>query len=286
MRIKVDSRNKKPTVFDIAAAAVAAAVIITVLLFKGGEKNLIPIIGVFLCFLCCALVMLIVALIRQIEYNPYSYNTIFYTGFSIFDLSVIGTFIIILFKILADPGAYTLDHAIWTLLRSSWNYIFFTFPVVLVFSVWLCVSNISLIRHEGLRTVNILGIILSFLLVGGAVFLYAIGYYATGSEREVFFHDFIVNLLCAVYLYFECMLIGTVAADIIAAKYEPIKIKTFSLFSGVALKRTAHLPDCCRDVLTGHSNFTAGRRKRQERKLFLSPPEGRARTRLFPKALP
>ena len=102
-----------------------------------------------------------------------------------------------------------------------------SFPFLFVFSAALCVSNVSLIRHEGFRGVNVLGIILSFLLIGGAVFIFCFDYAASGSMIEVMIHDMIVNFSAAVYLYFECMLIGVIIADALAVRYEPEPDKDF-----------------------------------------------------------
>lgn len=114
---------------------------------------------------------------------------------------------------------------------------FFSAPFILAFSIALCVSNISLIRHERFRFVNVLGIILAFLLVAGEVFLFTYDMYATGSQKEVMLHDLFVNLFAAVYLYFECMLIGAMIANIIVVKYEPDRDKDFLIILGCGLRK-------------------------------------------------
>ena len=84
---------------------------------------------------------------------------------------------------------------------------------------------------------NLLGILLSFLIVGGMVFLFAFAYYVSGSRREVMLHDLITNLFAAIYLYFECMLLGIIVADVIAARYEPEKDKDFLIVLGCGLRK-------------------------------------------------
>ena len=110
-------------------------------------------------------------------------------------------------------------------------------PFILVFSVALCVSNLSLIRHEGRRFMNILGIILSFLLIAGEIFLLWFDSYVSGSQREILIHDLIANLFACVYLYFECMLIGAIVADAIAAKYEPERDKDYLIILGCGIRK-------------------------------------------------
>ena len=123
-----------------------------------------------------------------------------------------------------------------TLLGSAESFMILSSPFLLVFSAALCVSNISLIRHEGLRVVNLLGILLSFLLLGGVIFLFRFDLYVTGSEREVMIHDLFANTFAAIYLYFECMLLGTIVADAIAARHEPAPDKDFLIVLGCGLR--------------------------------------------------
>ena len=85
--------------------------------------------------------------------------------------------------------------------------------------------------------VNVLGIILSFLLVGGLVFIFTFDYYVSGSQREVMIHDLVTNLFAAIYLYFECMLIGIMVADAIVVRYEPEPDKDFIIILGCGIRK-------------------------------------------------
>lgn len=73
-------------------------------------------------------------------------------------------------------------------------------------------------------------------LAAGAVFIFLFDYAVSGSQREVMLHDLITNLFAAMYLYFECMLLGVIVADAIAAKHEPHKDKDCIIILGCALK--------------------------------------------------
>ena len=177
------------------------------------------------------------AFFMQLEYNPYSYNTIIYMGFSLFLLSVCVTQIVLAVRIARFPEMYNASGILHYLLGSAKNYMLLSFPFLLAFSIALCVSNISLIRHEGRRLVNVLGILLSFLLLAGEAFLFAFDFYASGSRLQVMLHDLAANLFAAVYLYFECMLIGAIVADAIAARYEPERDKDFLIILGCGIRR-------------------------------------------------
>ena len=181
--------------------------------------------------------MLLWAFREQLRYHPYSYNTIFYIGFALFVFSILITNVNLALKMIRYPELKVQEAVVLhVLLDSAKQYMFFTSPFLLVFSAALCISNIALIRHEGRRVVNILGIILSFLLVGGLLFLFKFDYYASGSQLEVMIHDLFANLFAAVYLYFECMLIGTIIAGAIAARSEPEPDRDFLIILGCGIR--------------------------------------------------
>ena len=231
-----DTADKKPKLFDVLAAAVVLIITVAVLGIVLKDRAALIITVIFEVFFVYVIVRLIIAWKGQLQYNPYSYNTIYYAGFALFTLSVLMTFLTLTFRFVTDAenaGPLLIIH---TLMSSAKTYMLLSAPFLLVFSVGLCVSNISLIRHEGRRFVNVLGIILSFLLLAGEVFLFRFDYYVSGSQREVMIHDLFANLFSAIYLYFECMLIGTITADAIAARYEPEKDKDYLIVLGCGLK--------------------------------------------------
>ena len=239
MKIRFDTLDKKPKLYDvlIVGALVLAAVITLSAVGKG--RYALPSVLILDAFFIYAIVRLVIAFIGQLRYNPYSYNTIYYAGFALFLASVLVAHLLLTYDLIARPEIYADNRAelIWALLSSARNYMLISAPFILAFSIALCVSNISLIRHERFRFVNVLGIILSFLLVGGEVFLFLYDRYATGSQFEVMMHDIFSNLFAAVYLYFECMIIGSIIANIIVVKYEPDKDKDFLIILGCGLRK-------------------------------------------------
>ncbi len=235
--IRFDTRDKKPKLYDLLAVTAAAAVLVFVFARLGVQTHKTAICAVLGLLYLTVIVRLVTAFVGQLRYNPYSYNTIIYSGFALFLLSVLITHIVLSVKMLRYPDVYTELMITHLVLGSAKNYLLLSSPFLLIFSAALCISNISLIRHEGRRLVNVLGIVLSFLLVGGVLFIFFFDRYVTGSEREVMFHDLIANLFAAVYLYFECMLIGAIIANAIASRYEPAPDKDFIIILGCGIRK-------------------------------------------------
>lgn len=234
--MQFDTRNKKPKLWNIAAVSCVTAAVIGFLVYQGPDRYAAVISGISDLYYLIVMVLLFLAFIKQLQYNPYSYNTIYYMGFLIFVLSVFITNVFLTVRIVRDPDIWNSRQIIYTLLRSASFYMQISFPFILIFSTALCISNISLIRHEGRRFVNLLGIILSVLLIAGEIFLFLYDNYA-GSMRQVFIHDLFAYTFAAVYLYFECMLIGTIIANIIVVNYEPEADKDFIIILGCGMRK-------------------------------------------------
>ena len=234
--MKFDTRDKKPKLWNLAVLTLMVALVVGLLLLWGGTRRAAAICGVMSAYALGAILLLLWAFREQIRYNPYSYNTIFYFGFALFSLYVLIAYLLLTARTLRQPEVYQANMIIHTLLGSAKAFMILSSPFLLVFSAALCVSNISLIRHEGLRVVNLLGITLSFLLLGGVIFLFRFDLYVSGSEREVMIHDLFANTFAAIYLYFECMLLGTMVADAIAARHEPEPDKDFLIVLGCGLR--------------------------------------------------
>ena len=238
MKKKVfDTRDKKPKVFNIAILSGVTAAVVAVLVVLGDAVPLAVISSVIVVYVALVILMLLQAFYRQLQYNPYSYNTVYYFGFSLFLLSVLISHIVLTVRIFLDPGAYDIDHIAGELLGSAVWYVKISAPLVLVFSVLLVVSNISLLRHEVRRFVNVLGILLAVLMVTGEVFLFFVTVPSEGAGQEVLVREILINLFACLYLYFECMVIGAAAGDLIAALYEPAMDKDFIIILGCGIRK-------------------------------------------------
>ena len=245
-------RNKKPYASAAAGLAAAAAALTTSLAAAGADEHALLISVVLDVFFLAAIVLLVRAFFAQTGYNPYSYNTIYYAGFSLFLLSVLITHISLTVHLACEPDRYlgqNFTQIMAMLSDSAKAYMLFSFPFILALSVALCVSNISLIRHEGMRPVNILGFILSFLLTGGELFLLVADSSVSGSEQYVKMHGLFTNIFAAVYLYFECMAIGIMIANAIVSEYEPKPDKDFIIVLGCAIRRDGTPSPLLRDRL-------------------------------------
>lgn len=71
--------------------------------------------------------------------------------------------------------------------------------------------------------------------MAGEMFIYVNGNFS-GSEFEMRIHEMIANSLAAIYLYFECMIIGAIIVNSMTARYEPRYNKDFIIILGCAIR--------------------------------------------------
>ncbi len=265
---RFDTRFVKPKLYHLAVLGAVTAGLLAWILSEESPGRLLAANVLLAVFCAVTIVCLADAWIKQLEYNPYSYNTIIYSGFALFDLFLLATHTRAAIRCAAVPESFTREAVVLTLLNSAKNYMVLTAPFLCLFAAALFISNLSLIRHEGRRFVNILGIILSLLLVGGEVVIHllnritnvglaaaaAASAVTAGAEDAVSqaagsgalesaaalaarfrIMRFAVNLSASFYLYFECMIIGTIIAFAVTAFYRPAYDKDYLIILGCGL---------------------------------------------------
>ena len=235
--IRFNTLIKKPKIWNVAVLSVIELIVLLILVPMEPFHRVAAILSMMI-YLIAVIGCLINALIRQLRYNPYSYNTIYYIGFSLF-LTMILFIVIYALTVCFGPHAedYSRLMVMGIIVNSPSHYWFFTAPFIFLFSSALFVSNISLIRHEGKRLVNLLGIILSVMMVGAWLILYKESMYLSGSELEVMIMECIINMFSTIYLYFECMLLGTIFANIIVVNYKPDYDQDYIIILGCGLMK-------------------------------------------------
>ena len=188
-------------------------------------------------YLSCTLFLLADTLHRQLGYNPYSYNTVYYVGFALFVLTVLWTHASMALSLRTQWETMTERDFARILANSAENFIALTRPAIFLMSAALVVSNAVLMRKEGVAPGNMLGLVLAALLAGGAQMLACFGRLRPSSQAGVFWEDLLTNQFAAVYLYFECMVIGTMAACVGVSLYTPPPDRDAVIILGCALRR-------------------------------------------------
>ena len=107
-------------------------------------------------------------------------------------------------------------------------------PLMLLLSVLMAVSNIWLMRHEGYRPVNALGIIFAVLWAVGTIV--TVGANLFPLVWDIPFYDTIILPLIYMIGYMECLFISTVACSFLSVKYKTPYDRDYIIILGCAIR--------------------------------------------------
>ena len=115
----------------------------------------------------------------------------------------------------------------------------FSTPFLLIFSVFISSSNIKLIKKEGRSIRNLLGFVISFMLLGGLILIVLLVKGSTpsleiavGSTAKMITR----NIVTSLFVYFECNLLATFILCQIAGRHKPKLDKDHIIILGCGIK--------------------------------------------------
>jgi len=114
------------------------------------------------------------------------------------------------------------------------DFMYVALPYFGMMSLFLAISNISLIRHEGFRPKNLVGTALG----GGLLVLSAIAFFAARSAgADNFWAQYFYMLLC----YIDCIMAGIFIMGYVAARQVPKYDKDYIIILGCAINKKGGL---------------------------------------------
>lgn len=167
----------------------------------------------FGCFLLYAAVVLFIAFLRCEDEKYFSYERIMHLGMSMYFAGIGAMFTVMaLFFIFVrfDIGADTILVFSVSILSLA---ILFLLPFILIYALLLSISNIVLVKHEGFRPVNLLGVLLSFLMMAGSlIVIVSLLFYGgafVASNKKDLVEMCLRSVISGLILYFILILLST-----------------------------------------------------------------------------
>ena len=206
-----------------------------------GSGAVIICIAVYLVLLA---VFFIMKYRRSLTESLYRYDNILYLGLIIF------IFYLVYSQITAMIYKNGIGGALSSAAGCTQSFVLFTWPVVVVTTVIVTISNIQLIRKEGKSWKNLLGLFLGLILGIGSLLPIFIGnllfystvidvHYEKGFGR--FLELFLENIVSAYVAYLECILIGTIVVAVKAARHIPSFDKDYIIIHGCQIRKDGTL---------------------------------------------
>ena len=215
----------------------------------------------------------------------YSYYTIYFAGFSIFSLvtGILMAYITVLHII--DPFDHNMMEAYNTIAGASKQFMLLTNVLVVIFAGAMIVSNIVLLRHQKPSVKNALGILIGLMLIGGELLgVYWFSSNFSGSHTQKIVLDTAQNIYATLFVYFECMLAGSVICGVNATQNQPSRDQDFIIILGCWFRKDGTLPPLLRDRVDQAVSFWKQQQAETGKEAILIPSGGQGKDEPMPEA--
>lgn len=209
--------------------------------FTGGSL----VIAVLIAYLMLWAFYFIRKYIRQSKTTLYSYDNIRYFGLAVFAVF----FTVAQFRALGYKNG--ISGVISSIENCSQAFTYLTLPVIFVTTFIVAKYNIELMIKEGWNWRNMLAVLLALFIGLSDFFPIIVGEFLQKTDiidvhrmngPGHFFELFSQSTLATVTTYLECILIGTIAVCIKAAKHVPAFDKDYILILGCQVRKDGTLP--------------------------------------------
>ena len=214
----------------------------------------------------------------------YSYTSVYFAGFSVFMLACGVEMLRVTVAHLAKPGEYGMAEVYDIINGGSMRFMVLSSPLILAFAVAMCVSNIALLRHERPRLQNVLGILVGVLLIAGeAVGLALYMEDFIGPPQRWRIANTLRNTYATVFVYFECVLAGSVVCGVKAARFEPAPDKDCILILGCGFRKDGTLSPLLKGRADRALDFWRKQKELTGREAVLIPSGGQGKDEVMPE---
>ena len=241
--------------------------------YKGYEWVLLA-LTVFVIAAAGSLFIEFMALVRR---DLYDYRAVFLVGLGIFLLSVGIILGIEWVRLVRAPAKVTRRDVLLALSNSGSDYMRFTLPFLVAFSVAMTISNLVLLKKEGRRIKNLLGMILGVMMLLGEWFGSILSQPSGGSAFWQRLIRVFVSVYTSGFVYLECMLIGTICCAVLAVRHVPDRDKDFLVILGCGFAKDGTLYPLLRGRVDKAIAFWRMQQKQTGKRAIFVPSGGQGK---------
>lgn len=208
----------------------------------------------------------------------YQYKNIAFLGASIFL-----TFLL-LYQLLQIPNYSGLGDSISNFTAGFNTFAVITFPIALVVAVLVTISNMILVKNEGVSPRNLLGVFLGLLVIAGVLLPELISNLLQMSEGFVDVHNlngpgpyldrFLETLIFQLVVYGECLLAATIIIALKAARHIPAFDKDYIAILGCKFRDDGTLTPLLRSRVDRAIEFARMQKEATGKDLLFVPSGG------------
>ena len=222
---------------------------------------------------------------KQFDKKKYSYELVMYLGLLLF--IIINLFRNINLLIINWNSLNIKDIYNHTLTSFSY-FSMLTLPCIVIISLYSVITNIVLIKKEGFKYYNLLGVLLGILSIFGILSSQTI-YIITkrllsGNSQMIIKKSFDICINVAMS-YFYTLIIATLYCNIKAAKHEPCYDKDYVIILGSKINDDGTLPPLLKSRVDRALLFGKKQEENANKKIYYVPSGGQGLDESMPEGL-
>ena len=220
----------------------------------------------------------------QYQKQKYSYSIIMNLGLVIF-------LIINIFRqvnlLIVDWNLVSINELYNNTLNSFSYFAYFILPLIVVIAGYSIFTNIFLIKKEGFKFQNLLGIMFGIAIILGAIasqFVFDIIKHFEVLNSKMFIRKFIDIGLNSVLCYFYCLTLATLYCNIMAAKHKPHFDKDFVIILGSQIRKDGTLTPLLKGRVDKAIEFAKEQEKNNGKNIIFIPSGGKGEDEVISEA--
>ena len=221
---------------------------------------------------------------KQYEKQKYSYSIIMNLGLVIF-------LVINIFRqinlLIVDWNLVSINDLYNNTLNSFSYFAYFILPLIAIISFYSIFTNIFLIKKEGFKFQNLLGIIFGTGIILGAVtsqYIFDIVNKFELLNSKIYIKKFIDIGLNSVLCYFYCLTLATLYCNVMAANHKPHFDKDFVIILGAKIRKDGTLTPILKARVDKAIEFAKNQKENQGKNVIFIPSGGQGSDEIISEA--
>lgn len=211
----------------------------------------------------------------QYQKKKYSYSIIMNLGLCIF---LIINIIRQIGLVIVDWNLVSINILYNNTLNSFSYFAYLTLPLIIIIAVYSILTNIFLIKKEGFRAQNLLGIIFGIVIILGALssqYIYEISKHIGFFNKYVHFKKYIDIGLNSILCYFYCITLATLYCNIMAARHRPELDKDFVIILGARIRKDGTPTPILKARIDRAIEFAKEQKEKEGKRIIFVPSGGK-----------
>lgn len=221
---------------------------------------------------------------EQYQKRKYSYAIIMNLGLALF---LIINAIRQICLIIVNLNKTTVNDIYENTLGSFSYFAILVLPLIVIMAGYSVVTNIILIKKEGLRYYNVLGIGFGIIILLGIVASQMVYGFLNNAEllnTQIYIKKFIDIGINSVLCYFYCLTIATLYCNIMAARHEPDFDKDFVIIFGAKIKDDGTLTPIVKARVDKAIEFAKKQKEKSNKSIIFVPSGGQGSDEVMAEA--